>query len=351
MSVLPEHDHNLISNRDINRDAITCDQLASVAERYQHQRIYRTPIMKKQRSYEYSSSYNVNVATMSTAATGKEEDVMKAVAPMRTGTTGKDQAGMKTLEFPPGEEIDRLVAQAMLELSAEEREKALEETHGVVEVDKEDPDFIASCLDDLDNCLAIRKEDTAYAVAEQMSFEYVSNNRFRIMFLRAMRYIPQDACERIIQFFEYKKELFGAEKLVKDITLDDLSDDDLGPLEGGYIQVAPGEDMNRRPILIFCEKVKQQQNKQPENSVSIFPGQISRSILSNNFSILTIFVFFSFLSDGNTDSNTILYSHVSPGVRKGSKNGYCGSHLQCRLQGNDKIVWSKITEFTTPTLL
>jgi hypothetical protein len=263
---------------------------------------------------------------MMTAAIGKK------------GASLRPGAVMEPLEFPPGEEIDRLVAQAMLELSAEEREKALEETHGVAEVDKEDPDFIASCLDDLDNCLAIRKEDTAYALAEQMSYEYVSNNRFRIMFLRATRYIPQDAAERIIQFFEYKKELFGAEKLVKDITLEDLSEDDLGPLEGGYIQVAPGKDMNRRPILIFCEKVKQLQVKKAENAVSNFQAR-SRDRY-HQMKCVNSQSSFRFVPDGTTDSNTILCRHGSPGVRRGSKNGHCGNHLQCGLHGNDKIVWS-----------
>jgi hypothetical protein len=243
--------------------AITCDHLASVAEpnSTNHEKAAIAFVV-----YCTRSSYKVNIAIMSTAATDNN------------GVSRRPEDGMNSLEFPPGKEIDRLVAQAMLELTAEEREKALEETHGVVDVNKEDPDFMASCLDDLDNCLAARKEDTAYAQAEQMSFEYVSNNRFRIMFLRAMRYIPQDAAERMIQFFEYKKELFGAEKLVKDITLEDLSEDDLGPLEGGYVQIAPGKDMNRRPILIFCEKVKLLAKK-AENAVSNFQSDLVIDII------------------------------------------------------------------------
>lgn len=178
-----------------------------------------------------------------------------------------ENGDMPSIAFPPGAEIDRLVAQAMLELTAEEREKALEELHGVVEVDKEDPDFMASCLDDLDNCLESMKEGTAYALAEQMSYEYVSNNRFRTMFLRATRYTPQDAAQRMVEFFNYKKDLFGAEKLVKNITLDDMSDDDLASLEGGYVQVSTTRDMNGRPILIFYEKIKQHLAKSGENAV------------------------------------------------------------------------------------
>mmetsp|Transcript_34922 Transcript_34922/g.84520 ORF Transcript_34922/g.84520 Transcript_34922/m.84520 type:complete len:495 (+) Transcript_34922:226-1710(+) len=171
------------------------------------------------------------------------------------------------IRFPACEEIDRMVAQAMLELSPQDRERALEELHGVVEVDSEDPSFIASCLDDLDNCLATTKRNTAYEEAERMSYAYVSNNRFRMMFLRSVRYVPQDAAERMINFFEYKRELFGRDKLVKDLAFEDLHPDDLPTMEGGYIQVSPIKDQVGRPIFFFFEKVKRQYAQQAENAI------------------------------------------------------------------------------------
>ena len=177
--------------------------------------------------------------------------------------------GTSNIKFPAGEEIDRMVAKAMLELSPQDRERALEELHGVVEVDDEDPSFIASCLDDLDNCLATMKQNTAYEEAERLSYSYVSNNRFRIMFLRSVRYVPQDAAERMIHFFEYKRELFGRDKLVTDLTLDDLHPEDRPIMEGGYIQVSPQQDQVGRPILFFFEKVKQQYARRAENAVRL----------------------------------------------------------------------------------
>lgn len=177
-------------------------------------------------------------------------------------------SGNGKIRFPACEEIDKMVAQAMLELSPQDRERALEELHGVVEVDAEDPSFVASCLDDLDNCLATTKTNTAYEEAERMSYAYVSNNRFRMMFLRSVRYVPQDAAERMINFFEYKKELFGRDTLVKDLTYDDLHPDDIPTMEGGYIQISPIKDQVGRPIFFFFEKVKRQYAQQAENAVS-----------------------------------------------------------------------------------
>ncbi|CAJ1941327.1 unnamed protein product [Cylindrotheca closterium] len=190
-----------------------------------------------------------------------------APAPATTRGPLDSVSSLNNLKFPACEEIDKMVAQAMLELSPQDRERALEELHGVVEVDTEDPSFISSCLDDLDNCLATTKANTAYAEAERMSHAYVSNNRFRMMFLRSVRYVPQDAAERMINFFEYKKELFGRDKMVQDLTFEDLHPDDRPTMEGGYIQVSPIKDQVGRPIIFFFEKVKQQYTQQAENAI------------------------------------------------------------------------------------
>ena len=48
-----------------------------------------------------------------------------------------------------------------------------------------------------------------------------------MMFLHADCYAPKDAAKQMVHFFELKKSLFGAEKLVKVITLDDLDKDDI----------------------------------------------------------------------------------------------------------------------------
>jgi len=60
-----------------------------------------------------------------------------------------------------------------------------------------------------------------------MSECFVRDPNKRIMFPRAENYDPVKAAERMLRYFEKKKNLFGAEKLVKKITLEDLSEDDL----------------------------------------------------------------------------------------------------------------------------
>ena len=77
-----------------------------------------------------------------------------------------------------------------------------------------------------------------------------------MMFLRAEEYDPSDAAERMIRFFEFKKELFGVEKLVKDIALDDMDEDDMHFLGNGYCQVSPYTDTAGRTIFVFIQKRK-----------------------------------------------------------------------------------------------
>jgi hypothetical protein len=174
--------------------------------------------------------------------------------------------------IPPGiptlEEIDALIAREMNRMSLEEREKALADVHGIGEVEEEDGAFVSSCLEELEIHLQTIKQETAYALAEAMSRHYVSAQNFRMLFLRADRYAPKDAAERMVRFFELKKSLFGAEKLVKDITLDDLDEDDMDTLGTGCVQVSPLTDMTGRPIFVVLLKLRRY--KLVENYVGNF---------------------------------------------------------------------------------
>lgn len=174
--------------------------------------------------------------------------------------------------LPPGlptpEEIDALIAQEMTRMSLKEREKALHDVHGIGEVNDEDPAFIRSCLFELEEHLVTIKHDTSYALAEVLSRKYVHDKKLRMMFLRADEYETKQAAERMIRFFELKNKLFGVNKLVKDITLDDLGVDDMETLQSGCVQVSTSRDAAGRPIVVLLPKLRR--FKQAENAVRIF---------------------------------------------------------------------------------
>jgi hypothetical protein len=66
-------------------------------------------------------------------------------------------------------------------------------------------------------------------------------------------------------FFKIKLELFGPTKLAQDITLEDLSCEDIECVNHGYFQVLPVRDQAGRGIL--CLLLPFLKYDQPENAV------------------------------------------------------------------------------------
>ncbi|CAJ1932766.1 unnamed protein product [Cylindrotheca closterium] len=145
-------------------------------------------------------------------------------------------------------EMDSLLSEAMKTLTFKEQQEQLEALHGVAHEMTEEPSLIENAIRDLDDCLKTTKEGTAYEAAERRSNEYVSNRPFRLMFLRANRYDSKAAADQMLMFFEAKQKLFGAEKLVKDITMKDLDEDDLACLRTGCFQHI-GYDRSNRAVV------------------------------------------------------------------------------------------------------
>eukprot|EP00980_Cylindrotheca_fusiformis_P020393 scaffold7414_cov116-Cylindrotheca_fusiformis.AAC.3 len=156
------------------------------------------------------------------------------------------------------QDMDQYLAVAMNSLSSEDREFVLEELNGIAKTHPEDPASLNQFLQEMEQHLMWLKQGTYYEVAEKMDFDYVTDRDFRIMFLRANRYVsngqqrydPKRAATQMKIFFDTKYMLFGKDKLVKDITLDDLDDDDKHCLQGGHLQVLPIRDRAGRVIVV-----------------------------------------------------------------------------------------------------
>jgi hypothetical protein len=154
-------------------------------------------------------------------------------------------------ECPSSAEACALLAKEMNQLSVEDREKVLEDVHGIARVVVDEPhDFIEASLALLDQELTNNSSKVAYDLASSMSKDYTSSKKRRLMFLRAESFDPYNAASRMVRFFDEKHELFGADKLIKDIMLDDLDPDDIITLENGMFQVLPEKDCASRKV--FC---------------------------------------------------------------------------------------------------
>ncbi|KAL3937906.1 MAG: hypothetical protein SGBAC_007071 [Bacillariaceae sp.] len=147
-------------------------------------------------------------------------------------------------------EIDALLSEAMTSLTFKEREKQQDALHGVEWVMHEEGGFIENALHDLDALIRKRrKAGSAYEIAERMDPAYVHARSFRIMFLRGNRYDTQAAANQMLKFFEMKQQLFGNDKLTRDITIDDLDEDDIACLKTGWLQHF-GKDRSGRIVIL-----------------------------------------------------------------------------------------------------
>jgi hypothetical protein len=139
--------------------------------------------------------------------------------------------------------------------SAQERERVLEEVHGVADSQVEEtPELIDQRLNLLEQEIQLIKKRTAYDRALFLSPKYVLDREFRLMFLRSELFDARKAANRLVRFFESKKELWGDDKLARPITLDDFDEDGLALLKHGCIQVLPEKDQSGRSVLFLSSK-------------------------------------------------------------------------------------------------
>ena len=87
----------------------------------------------------------------------------------------------------------------------------------------------------------------AWDMAMEMNPEYPRT--LMVPFLRSVDGSAKKASKRLVRHFETKLDLFGPEKLVRPIELNDLSEDDLEALNSGGFQVLPKKDRAGRPLL------------------------------------------------------------------------------------------------------
>jgi hypothetical protein len=89
----------------------------------------------------------------------------------------------------------------------------------------------------------------AYRLAVSKSSSYAHQSQFRLMFLRCTEGNVKKAAKRLLRHFKTKLHLFGEDKLVRDIVLDDLNDSDMESLYSGGFQVLKDRDAAGRSVL------------------------------------------------------------------------------------------------------
>lgn len=160
---------------------------------------------------------------------------------------------------PPTEDLGEEFISELNKLSIEERDEVTNDVHGVNTIVNEDPEFTAKAIDILESELnAIPDKDKeAYTSALNQNSDYVMDKKFLLMFLRSTRFDTKWAAARFVAFFQTKLELFGEEKLGRDIRMDDLDEYDTACLEAGYIQILNARDRAGRLICMCIPTIRE----------------------------------------------------------------------------------------------
>ena len=152
----------------------------------------------------------------------------------------------------PGEQVaEKLFNKSIADMTPSDREHAYEDIHAIPVKQDEDPVIIEQSLGQLDYEIEIREDNQAYHLAKSSNPAYVLNRNFRLLFLRSDRFDATKAAFRMVRHFQIKMELFGKEKLGRDIVQDDLDEDDLKVLYNGNIQLLPTKDRGGRAIFFL----------------------------------------------------------------------------------------------------
>ena len=145
------------------------------------------------------------------------------------------------------------LAQEMHSLSVTERESIYDEIHGCGGIVEETPSMLAKCLEEMRSAIdqIPQQNRKAYNRAVFLRPSLESDDRCHLMFLRAQKFNSTDAAYHLCRSFEHKLKLFGEEKLVKSITLDDLGETErVTHMYSGAIQMLPSADSTGRGVLL-----------------------------------------------------------------------------------------------------
>eukprot|EP00980_Cylindrotheca_fusiformis_P023616 scaffold10675_cov89-Cylindrotheca_fusiformis.AAC.3 len=161
-------------------------------------------------------------------------------------------------------DLDKFLADSMLQLSAEERESALDDLHGIRnggnDKVEEDPASMNRLLEELDrNLKSMKRGGNLYEQAERNDPSYVSSRDFRIMFLRACDYDPEASVLRIFGFLEIQKSLFSQDKIGKKILLEDLDGEAIESIKSGAMQISALTDIAGRKVLFIFPRARRVQ--------------------------------------------------------------------------------------------
>lgn len=198
--------------------------------------------------FQMESSTNSASSVSSHSENTPESDILLPLPPATIGNFDMKDA-------------EQLVANELTRMTLLERERLLNDLHGISDENSPkdpSPEVCAAKLKELDlelKCLSMSMFSSvsvsAYNLASSIDKRYVESERFRLLFLRSHDWNVKKTAVIVAKHFQTKLELFGKELLCKNITQDDLDPTSLKLLYCGWLQELPLRDMSNRLVGIM----------------------------------------------------------------------------------------------------
>jgi hypothetical protein len=188
----------------------------------------------------------------------------------RNGSDGHGVGGGKAVD--PAE-VDALLVKELNAMTIQDREKIYEEIHGVAGEVDETHEFLEEKLESLEEEIQLllrhNKAET-YKNAFRSSQTYLTDRKFRLMFLRIEYYDPRGAARRLMRFLEGKKTYFGEDAVGRPLLLTDMNEADMECLKSGILQLLPSRDSKGRAVIADMNMRGVYQVKNIDSVVRVF---------------------------------------------------------------------------------
>eukprot|EP00526_Cylindrotheca_closterium_P004956 CAMPEP_0113640698 /NCGR_PEP_ID=MMETSP0017_2-20120614/21363_1 /TAXON_ID=2856 /ORGANISM="Cylindrotheca closterium" /LENGTH=623 /DNA_ID=CAMNT_0000551999 /DNA_START=33 /DNA_END=1901 /DNA_ORIENTATION=- /assembly_acc=CAM_ASM_000147 len=184
-------------------------------------------------------------------------DGNKCIVPCLNCNDGPEQAflqhaatlhGSNNTERPEMKQTEDFLASEMNKLSVQERANALADVHCVGEELKETPEMIEKGLAEFQKAVEEAK-NPVYEMACQQNRSYVEDPTLRLQFLRANFYDVGTSVRKMMNVLQYKAKYFGHDMVARDITLDDLNEEEMELILSGLCHIQDGRDRSGRVVL------------------------------------------------------------------------------------------------------
>mmetsp|Transcript_4017 Transcript_4017/g.9277 ORF Transcript_4017/g.9277 Transcript_4017/m.9277 type:complete len:495 (-) Transcript_4017:264-1748(-) len=190
-------------------------------------------------------------------------DGNKCIVPCLNCNDGPEQAflqhaatlhGSNNTERPEMKQTEDFLASEMNKLSVQERANALDDVHCVGEELKETPEMIEKGLAEFQKAVE-EARNPVYEMACQQNRSYMEDPTLRLQFLRANFYDVGASVHQMMNLLECKAKYFGNDAVARDITLDDLNEEDMVMMLSGLCHIQDGRDRSGRVILYVFNRM------------------------------------------------------------------------------------------------